>query len=159
MFALPRTLLPRRAPALLQKRSIYIEFQIPPPRGRPRRPNYNRFQQHKQTLRQPLVRRWLAGTAAAATGFYVYNLETVPITGRRRFNIISPATEAQLAGQMFQATMDEFRGRVLPRDHPAVKRVRRVMERLQGVSGLDEGGWEVFVVRDEGVRNAFVVPG
>jgi len=31
--------------------------------------------------------------------FYVYNLETVPVSGRRRFNFLSTEMEAQMAQQ------------------------------------------------------------
>jgi hypothetical protein len=32
---------------------------------------------------------------------YAYNLEVVPVSGRRRFNIVGQETEAELAKQMF----------------------------------------------------------
>jgi hypothetical protein len=40
------------------------------------------------------------GTAVGGVAFYAYNIETVPVSGRKRFNIISPETEAKLAMQM-----------------------------------------------------------
>ena len=68
--------------------------------------------------------------------FYISNIETVPVSGRRRFNVFSPAFEARTAQQLYQRTMDEFRGRILPDNHPYTQTVRRVMERLITVSGM-----------------------
>jgi hypothetical protein len=39
-------------------------------------------------------------TALAGAAFVAYNIEEVPVTGRKRFNCISPKTEAMLAKQM-----------------------------------------------------------
>lgn len=38
--------------------------------------------------------------AGGAGTFYFYNLETVPVSGRKRFNFVSPAMEREMAKQM-----------------------------------------------------------
>src|SRR5262249_40377596 len=70
----------------------------------------------------------------------------------------------------YREVMEKFQGRLLPRDHPAVVRVRRVAARLIRASEIDlfrreimlrVGGyyfeWEGNVVREEQV-NAFCLP-
>lgn len=52
----------------------------------------------------------------------------------------------------------EFKGKILPRNHPATMRVERVLRRLLPNSGLSEDGWEVNVINED-IPNAFVIPG
>jgi len=46
------------------------------------------------------IHRKLAGGTTCGVAFYAYNTEVVPVSGRRRFNIISVENEAKLAVQM-----------------------------------------------------------
>jgi len=46
-------------------------------------------------------RRLVSVSVLGSVTFYAYNLEVVPVSGRRRFNIVSQETEAELAKQMF----------------------------------------------------------
>ncbi|KAI9804103.1 MAG: hypothetical protein M1825_001505 [Sarcosagium campestre] len=100
--------------------------------------------------------------AVAATGglgiFYWANLETVPVTGRRRFNCISPEYEVKSARMVYDQTLQQFRNAILPARHPSSKMVQRVMKRLIPSSGVD-AEWEVHVINDPGQKNAFVLPG
>ena len=90
--------------------------------------------------------------------FYIYNLETVPVSGRRRFNCISAKRETDMAQQLYGQVMQEFGSRVLPAWHPNSKLVNKVMNRLIPASGLEDQAWEVHVVNDPQM-NAFVLPG
>ena len=111
-------------------------------------------------------RRWSArptfyyevgGLGLAGGGFYIVNLETVPVSGRRRFNIISPSLEESLAQGQQQQILQQYRGAVLPEGDPRVQQVRRVLDRLIPQSGdLKEKEWTVNVIEDE-QANAFVV--
>ncbi|KAH0356278.1 hypothetical protein KCU83_g1100, partial [Aureobasidium melanogenum] len=125
---------------------------------------YSRFQQAGG-----LMRRWAArptfyyevgGLAGACGGFYIYNLEVVPVSGRRRFNIVSASTEQQSGQELYQQVIQEYQGRILPPSHPQHKLVQRVLNRLIPHSGLpaETNDWEVHVIRDE-QKNAFVIPG
>ncbi|KAG9916391.1 hypothetical protein KCU86_g14169, partial [Aureobasidium melanogenum] len=125
---------------------------------------YSRFQQAGG-----LMRRWAArptfyyevgGLAGACGGFYIYNLEVVPVSGRRRFNIVSASTEQQSGQELYQQVIQEYQGRILPPSHPQHKLVQRVLNRLIPHSGLpaETNNWEVHVIRDE-QKNAFVIPG
>ena len=89
----------------------------------------------------------------------VVNMETVPVSGRRRFNWVSPEKEEQLGLQQFQQVLRQFRGRILPAWHPNTRMVQRVLDRLIPTSGLANQAWEVYVIDDPREMNAFVIPG
>ena len=104
----------------------------------------------------------IIGTGTAGGVFYVYNLEEVPITGRRRFNCLSPATEKQVLGDAgYQDLLQQYRGKILPENHPHTRMVTRVVERLlPSVGNLGiETEWAVHVIDEPNEKNAFVVPG
>lgn len=86
------------------------------------------------------------------------NLETVPVSGRKRFNIISPSTEASQGQQAYQQTLQQFGGQIMSKLSKEHRLVQRVLNRLIPHSGLEGEEWEVHVIDDEMV-NAFVVPG
>jgi metalloendopeptidase OMA1, mitochondrial len=93
--------------------------------------------------------------------FYVSNLEEVPVSHRRRFNMISPAMEKELfAGQdVYESALRENRGKILPPDHPLTQTVAHVADRLLQAGGLADGDWRVHVINEPQTRNAFVMPG
>ncbi|KAL5379141.1 hypothetical protein DPSP01_008592 [Paraphaeosphaeria sporulosa] len=115
-------------------------------------------------------RRWAArptfyrdvGLISLGTGgAYVYNLEEVPISGRRRFNIISPRIEAQIGAATVGEVQQQYQGQMLPDWHPTVRRVKKVLERLipfAEEAGLHDVDWEIHVI-DSPEANAFVAPG
>lgn len=115
-----------------------------------------------------LFRRWsnrptfyyeAAGVAAAGGGVVLYNTDEVPVSGRRRFNMIPPSFEAQLGVQQYQQVLEQYRGRILSDSDPRTRQVRRVLERLIPNSGLPaDYKWEVNVIESE-ETNAFVIPG
>ncbi|KAL9097383.1 MAG: hypothetical protein Q9165_000278 [Trypethelium subeluteriae] len=80
------------------------------------------------------------------------------VSGRRRFNIISPDEEKSFAQQQYRQIIQEYRGRILPNGNPTVRTVRHVMEQLLPAVGMDELNWEVYVIDSE-EKNAFVIPG
>jgi predicted Zn-dependent protease len=91
----------------------------------------------------------------------VFNLEEVPVTHRRRFNVIGPDTEKQLGAQGYDEMLNELRGKILPANHQYTQMVARVVELLlpstHGLSASDE--WRVHVIDDPQQKNAFVMPG
>lgn len=124
--------------------------------------NYQRFQASSS-----LFKRWaahphfyyhVAGIGGTAGGLYVYNLEEVPVSHRRRFNVVGPEREEATGKQMYQQTMQEYGGRILPAWHPKTRMVRRVLDRLVPHSSLADVDWEVNVI-DVPEKNAFVIPG
>jgi len=128
---------------------------------------YQRFAPVRSGLLQ-LFRRWRArptfkyeasGVAGGLGGVYFYNTDTVPVSGRRRFNIISPAFEVQLGVQQYQQVLQQYRGRILSDSDPRSRQVKRVLERLIPNSGLPaDFDWKVHVIDSE-ETNAFVIPG
>lgn len=100
-------------------------------------------------------------TGAAGGTFYVINLEEVPVSHRRRFNFISPELEKQLlAGAGYEEILQQYRGKILPQDHPQTQMVVRVVQRLLPAAGdLAGHDWEVHVIDEPSEKNAFVMPG
>lgn len=95
---------------------------------------------------------FVVACAAAAAVFYYANSQTVPVTGRRRFNFLSDDFLEVLGSANAEAVVQEIEeqgGRFLSeRDH-RVRTVRRVMERLIPVSGMADMEWKVRVIDDE----------
>ncbi|KAL7274097.1 metalloendopeptidase [Rhizina undulata] len=123
-------------------------------------PQYRRFRRQQSVVDlwgDQTARRLAVAAVIGAGGIYVYNLEEVPVSGRRRFNIVSPEKEAELG--KYHETIQQFKPIMLSSIHPTTRYVRRVMKRLIKVSGLEDLNWEVFVVRDDSIKNAFVIPG
>jgi predicted Zn-dependent protease len=142
--------------------------QAAPHRAYYRRPfPYQRFQQKGPGL----LHRWAArptfyyevgGIAATGAGFYVYNLEEVPVSKRRRFNILPPEWEAAMGAATYEQILQEFGPQILPVHRPEHRLVKRVLDRLIPHSGLADDGnstWEVHVINDPRQINAFVIPG
>jgi metalloendopeptidase OMA1, mitochondrial len=125
----------------------------------------SRYQRFQQTT--SLLRRWAArptfayeagGLGVAVGCFYVYNIEVVPVSGRRRFNVVSNETEASFSKQAYQQVMSQYEDRILPMHDRRTQMVDRVLRRLIPASGLTDQNWEVHVI-DDPQKNAFVVPG
>ncbi|KAI5849044.1 peptidase family M48-domain-containing protein [Tricharina praecox] len=141
-----------------QSRSAYVRFG--PPRGGSN--NYQRFNRRPtlgEMWESPRFRKIAGGTAVGGVTFYAYNTEVVPVSGRRRFNIVSVENEAKMAVQMYEETIAQFEGRILPTNHHLTRRVRKILDRLIPASGLQDLEWEVFVIKDDSMKNAFVIPG
>jgi hypothetical protein len=90
-------------------------------------------------------------SVVAAVTFYLYNSQTVPVTGRRRFNFLSDALVAQAYSRAADAIVrqvEEQGGHFLSDWDPRTMIVQRVMKRLIPVSGMDDLQWEVRVIAD-----------
>lgn len=132
-------------------------------------PQYKRFRSPSGRV-SGLFFRWAARPTfyrdvgiitAGAGGIYVFNLEQVPVSGRRRFNIISPGLEEILGKTTVDQVKEQYQGQFLSDHDPRVRKVKQVLERLlpfaegEGLKGMD---WEVHVI-DSPEQNAFVAPG
>ncbi|KAF1847305.1 uncharacterized protein K460DRAFT_402664 [Cucurbitaria berberidis CBS 394.84] len=134
-----------------------------------RGPQYKRFGSPPGGI-SGLFFRWAArptfyrdiGLITAGTGgIYVYNLEQVPVSGRRRFNIISPGMEEMMGKASVDQVREEYKGQILPDHDPRTRQVKKVLERLLPYAegeGLKNLEWEVAVI-DSPEQNAFVAPG
>lgn len=93
----------------------------------------------------------VVASVVAAVAFYLYNSQTSPVTGRRRFNFLSDALVAQAYSRAAEAIVrqvEEQGGHFLSNWDPRTMLVQRVMKRLIPVSGMEDLDWEVRVIAD-----------
>ncbi|KAJ7126345.1 peptidase family M48-domain-containing protein [Mycena epipterygia] len=105
------------------------------PRGRfySQRPSGGKIQLDRTTG------TYLGATAGLLLGgYYVAHLENAPETGRRRFMAVSKEQEEHIGRQVLEETLQEFRGRILPSDHPITQEVRRITRRILTASNLGQ---------------------
>jgi predicted Zn-dependent protease len=81
--------------------------------------------------------------------------ETVPYTGRRQVQFVSPGEEAQMGVQAFQEIVGKA---TLSSDAQANAMVQRVGSRIAAVTELPYQ-WEFRVIQDDKQANAFALPG
>lgn len=117
----------------------------------------------KTIIRSPRTHTVVVVSIALAVAFYFYNLEVVPVSGRKRFNCYSENTVMQMSDMQYKRLiydMERSGARFLGDWDPRTLMVRRVMSRLIPVSGVDDDvNWEVHVIDDRTTANAFVLPG
>ncbi|KAI1126333.1 peptidase family M48-domain-containing protein [Nemania abortiva] len=113
-------------------------------------------------LRSPSLHTVIALSVAGGATFYFMNIQTVPVSGRQRFNCYSEASvneagEAQ--AKRIEYEVERSGGRFLSDWDGRTRLVKRVMSRLIPVSGMEDSDWEVRVIDDPSTANAFVLPG
>ncbi|KAF7325692.1 Peptidase-M48 domain-containing protein [Mycena kentingensis (nom. inval.)] len=80
---------------------------------------------------------YIGATIGVVLGTYwISHIEKTPETGRRRFMNVSPAEEEELRKQALEETLEQFKGRVLPTNHPTTQLVRRITRRILKASEL-----------------------
>ena len=126
------------------------------------------FNQQRVLATGYLLRRWaqrptfyyeVGGITAVCALYYVANLETVPVSGRTRFNAISSDTEKWMGQSQFEELLQQYQGRILPETSKEHRMATRVLERLIPNAGIEGEEWEVRVIQDDEQTNAFVLPG
>ncbi|KAK0719670.1 peptidase family M48-domain-containing protein [Lasiosphaeris hirsuta] len=116
----------------------------------------------KRVARSPGTHAVVVLAFGGACIFYFANLETVPVSGRTRFNVygaeaVREAGEMQYKAILYQ--LEQQGGRILPEWDWRTTRVRKVMEKLIPFSGMAGEDWEIYVIDDPKTANAFVLPG
>lgn len=104
--------------------------------------------------------------------FYITHLETVPVSGRTRFNCYTEETAEEQGIVAYQQIVSQAAqaGALVPKWDPRVRRVQKVLDRLIEGGNLGTGkigddysgrevGWEVHLIEDPNQANAFVLPG
>lgn len=105
----------------------------------------------KMILRRALI---LSG-AILGIGFFTVSCTTVPETGRKQFNFMSPGEEMQLGLSSFDKLKKET---PISRDPALNAQIQRVGKRIAAVAPLPNAQWE-FVVFASKEANAFCLPG
>lgn len=132
--------------------------------GCPGRPKYYRFDpnevrnarplisnEHLQKLpRHPALHSLIVIVVAGGGFIYFTNIEDVPVSGRRRFNIYSQKDMEKEGQMMYEQILREYRGAILPDWDKRTQMVQRVMSRLIPASGIDDVNWEVNVIHSNG---------
>ncbi|CAJ2502881.1 Uu.00g102750.m01.CDS01 [Anthostomella pinea] len=116
----------------------------------------------RRFIRSPSLHTVVVLSIVGAVAFYFSNLQTVPVSGRRRFNCFSEesvkaASDAQV--KRIEYDVEQTGKRFLGNWDPRTRMVERVMARLIPVSGMEDAEWEVRVIDDPRTANAFVLPG
>ena len=162
--------LPKRptsfSPRLLRHQSSPVRYQSRSPwpgSGYRQQNQYNRFSR-AQTIKylwqnSPGFRYGVGAAGTGVVGFVGYNIESVPVSNRKRFNWVNPEYEEQMGMEQYKQVMQEFRDQILPQWHPNTRLVQSVLDRLIPASGLKGQKWEVNVIDDKEQMNAFVIPG
>jgi predicted Zn-dependent protease len=109
--------------------------------------------------------------AVGLTGTLVYAyyafLEEAPLTKRKRWIATDPQFERSLGDQQYKNLLHQFRGQILPPNHPASRTVQRVGSRIAKASqvfaqqhphtNISPSPYTYTVVRSD-MANAFVLP-
>lgn len=93
--------------------------------------------------------------------YYYWHLDTVPVSGRKRFLNISRETEKKLGHSAFLNFGVKYRENTLPSNSKDVIAVEKVLKRISkssGIEGFQDIRWNVLVVKSP-IPNAFVLPG
>ncbi|CAL1298070.1 unnamed protein product [Larinioides sclopetarius] len=94
-------------------------------------------------------------------GYYLSHLELTPITERRRFMAFNSKQLETINKFELEQCMENFGSQMLPPNHPAVRRVERVVKRIlaanANIKELEGKKFGISVI-DSPVENAFVVP-
>ena len=81
------------------------------------------------------------------------------MTGRRRFNVFSAEYELKMGQDNYREVLNSSRGKILPERHPDTIMVQRILNRLIPYAPIKGANWRVHVIKDDGLMNAFVLPG
>jgi predicted Zn-dependent protease len=101
--------------------------------------------------------RWLSGSLLGlCLASSVQSCNTVPITGRTSINNFSPAEDVELGREAYVDVLKS--AKVISRGSD-FEMVQRAMKRLVAVSDDPGFEWEVTLIKDDAVVNAFALPG
>jgi predicted Zn-dependent protease len=101
------------------------------------------------------TKRWCRRFVACLLVVMIVSCSTVPGTGRRQLNLLSPAEEMQLGLTSFEKMKREL---PMSKDPAANALVQKVGRRISAVAPLPKAQWE-FVVFESKEVNAFCLPG
>lgn len=100
--------------------------------------------------------QWRRIVLATTAGLLVVGCTTVPITGRKSFNVVPDSQANQLGAQAFQSVKSESR---LIKSGADYQRLLRVGKRIAAVADAPDFKWEFALIDDPKTQNAFCLPG
>jgi len=106
-------------------------------------------------MRDMLLRSCKVIGVLVVSVFVLVGCTTVPETGRRQVNFLSPADEMQMGFSEFEKMKQQV---PVSKDADANALLQRVGKRIAAVAPLPDAQWE-FVVFDSKEANAFCLPG
>lgn len=86
---------------------------------------------------------------SGATYVYLFVLERVPITGRKRFSLLARPALAKLEEaerEMMERLQVDKEKLFIKNDYPGLRKIEAVLNRLVKASGLDDVAWEIRVL-------------
>lgn len=170
-FAFPRRAFSQTAPRASEQnrpsRDKPPEIDYDPKLGDPWAPHRLRNAKPlRDILKSTRVHTVVAVSIVLALAFYAYNLEVVPVSGRRRFNCFSEGQVRRVTQSSYEDlvnTLQQQGARFLPAHDPRTRMVQRIMARLLPVAGEGAAAekWEVHIIDydDPRAAQAFVLPG
>lgn len=108
---------------------------------------------------------------ALGASFYFYNLETVPLSNRVRFNWIPDSLMTKIGSMTYNSVISQYSAEFAPQYSSDYRLVTKIFNKLlnqaiiqqkeeKGESSLAKLNWEVHVIENRTYPpNAFVVPG
>ncbi|AMD21049.1 HEL232Wp [Eremothecium sinecaudum] len=122
------------------------------------------------TINQPYFRyRKVGYLVPFGAAFYIYNLDEVPVTHRKRFLWVPRNLELMIGDYSYNCMLQETQGKLLPADHPLTVEATKILRRLLAAVKdraysealyLDNLDWKVHIVNDYNLLpNAIIIPG
>ena len=107
------------------------------------------------------IYKGVAGFCGCSALYYAYHLQETPLSGRKRFIILSSYQLKEIADKVSNYLMESLSEKRLPVTDRRYIRVARIAQRILQANNSKEVSalsWEVNVIDDDDVMNAFVLP-
>ncbi|XP_012529308.1 metalloendopeptidase OMA1, mitochondrial isoform X1 [Monomorium pharaonis] len=94
--------------------------------------------------------------------YYITHLETNPLTKRTRFIIFNQEQEKKLGKMVLEAHLEVHKNNLVPHDHPAYKRLIKVIEKIftanKDLKSMRDVQWTLTVISTP-LSNSYILPG
>ncbi|KAI8834320.1 peptidase family M48-domain-containing protein [Chytridium lagenaria] len=108
--------------------------------------------------RYPRIMWTIATLPVVGTVFVIaYSYEVHPLTHRGRLMFVDEATELEVANENYATLLKEFGPKLLPVEHPDYQLTAKIALDIISVVGPELRDWDLHVVDDDSVVNAFVI--
>ncbi|KAL2713775.1 hypothetical protein V1478_016332 [Vespula squamosa] len=90
--------------------------------------------------------------------YYLIHLEMDPITKRRRFIIFNKKEQAALGQLILEMHLEEHKGLLIPKEHPAYKRLIKIIEKIliknKDLITVENKNWTLTIINSP-IKNAY----